>query len=81
MEKIKIGELIKLDDNKEYICFFELEELGINYLYLVTQTKPVEVKFAKYKLDDTIDSITIIGDPEEKMSVLKMFQEKMKNLN
>lgn len=75
MEKIKIGESIKLDNNKEYVCFFELEDSGVNYLYLVTQTKPVEVKFAKYRFDDGTDSITIIGDKKEKQAVFEMFQK------
>ena len=36
MEKINIGELIKLENNKEYICYYELELDNINYLRLLT---------------------------------------------
>lgn len=77
MEKIKAGELIKLENNKEYICFYELEDNNTNYLYLVTQTKPIEVKFAKYNLNDTDDSITIIGNKNEKKYIYDLFKQKM----
>ena len=66
MKKIKIGEQIKCDNGKEYICFFDFEEDGMAYACLTTNTKPPEVKFAKYNPNDANEILTIIGNKEEK---------------
>ena len=78
MEKIKVGELLRLENDKEYICFYELEDNGTNYLYLATQTKPIEVKFAKYKINENNDSLTIIGNKAEKKYIYDLFKQKIK---
>ena len=74
MKKIKIGEYIKCDNGKEYVCFFEFENEGIAYLCLTTNTKPPEVKFAKYDPKTSNDTIAIIGNREEKQRVCAMFK-------
>lgn len=77
MEKIKVGELLKLENDKEYICFYELEDNNTNYLYLATPTKPIEVKFAKYKINENNDSLIIIGNKQEKKYVYNLFKQKI----
>lgn len=45
--KIENGEIIELDNEKEYICVARLEDNGVNYLYLLSNFKPIEIMFAK----------------------------------
>lgn len=79
MKKIKIGESIKCDNDKEYVCFFEFEDEGVSYVCLTTSSKPPEVKFAKYNQKDTNESLTIIGSKEEKRRVFEMLQKRINN--
>lgn len=72
--KIERGEIITLSNNKEYICCATVSDDGIDYVYLMSNFKPVEVKFAKQNfIDDNIE-LTIINNQEEKQKVLKLFQ-------
>ena len=61
--KIENGEIIELDNEKEYICVARLEDNGINYLYLLSNFKPIE----------------IINNDEEKRHVLELFDNIIKN--
>ena len=40
---IKVGQVVKLDDNKEYMVLNKMELHNINYAYLVTISKPTEM--------------------------------------
>lgn len=44
---IKEGEVIVLDNDKEYFCLTKCNYKGVNYLYLVGNFTPAEVMFAK----------------------------------
>ena len=35
------GEIISLENGKEYIIFSKIEEKGVNYLYLMSNFKPI----------------------------------------
>lgn len=74
---IEKGEIITLSNNKEYICFETLTHNEINYLYLMSNFKPIEIKFAKQTIEDGKIMVTIINDQQEKMKVFELFQEKM----
>lgn len=77
LEKLKFGETAVLEDGKEYICFSQLEENGNDYVYLVSSFKPVEVRFAKQKINNGNLELEIIANQEEKEHLLKLFKEKM----
>ena len=70
------GEIISLENGKEYIIFSNIEEKGVNYLYLMSNFKPIEIMFAIEKYDSKIE---IIGDPELKEKVLNLFKQKAVN--
>ena len=70
------GEIISLENGKEYIIFSKIEEKGVNYLYLMSNFKPIEIMFAIEKYDSNIE---IIGDPELKEKVLNLFKQKAVN--
>ena len=40
---LNIGQIITLDDNKEYMILSKMELHNINYYYLVTIQKPTEI--------------------------------------
>ena len=70
------GEIISLENGKEYIIFSKIEEKGVNYLYLMSNFKPIEIMFAIEKYDSKIE---IIGDPELKEKVLNLLKQKAVN--
>lgn len=80
MNNVKMGEIIELDNGKKYLCFDQIKENEFNYLYLITTTNPVEVKFAKQNINNNDSNIIIIGTKEEKKYVLELFQEKRKDI-
>ncbi len=77
MEKLQFGETAVLEDGKEYVCFCELEDNGNSYVYLVTASKPVEVCFAKQRLENDNLVLDLVSNQNEKEHLLALFQEKM----
>ena len=75
MDKLKAGEVCELDNGKEYIVFSLIEYNGYDYVYLMSNFKPLEVRFAKQIVGDNDFSIEIINNHDQKVEVLQMFQE------
>lgn len=46
---IKEGQIIKLNDDKEYIVIKKISAHSFNYVYLITNDKPLEVLIATEK--------------------------------
>ena len=76
MEKLKFGETAVLENAKEYICFASLEENGVDYVYLVSNFKPLEVKFVIQKQSDDGLELEVIKEKAKKEYLYKKFQEK-----
>ena len=72
--KVQVGEVVLLDDNKEYICFAKKEWNGSAYDYLVSNFKPLEVFFAKESFVHNEIELDIVTDGFEKETLLKLFQ-------
>ena len=60
---INIGDLINLNDGKQYIVVNKMILHNINYVYLMTSSKPVEIVIAtevnkngEYKLEEIKDN-------------------------
>ncbi len=77
MEKLEIGETAVLENNKEFICFSRIQENGNDYIYLISNYKPLEIKFAKQNIVNGELELTIIENQEEKEYVYNLFQEKI----
>lgn len=77
MEKLEFGETAVLEDGKEYVCFASLEENGIDYVYLVSNFKPLEVRFAKQVITDEELLLEIVQDQTLKEHLLELFKAKM----
>ena len=76
MEKLKVGEIAILDDGREFICFDCCEEEGINYAYLISNFKPLEVKFVIQKQSNEGLELEVIKEKAKKEYLYKIFQEK-----
>ena len=71
---IEQGELITLDNHKEYICFQVMKADGETYLYLLSNFKPLEIRFARViSLGDSME-LEIINDQKQKQKLLTLFQ-------
>lgn len=81
MEKLELGETAILENGKEYICFSAIEENGIDYVYLLSNFKPLEVKFAKQKINNGNLELEIIENPKEKQYVYELFQKSTSSEN
>lgn len=79
MEKLEFGETAVLENGKEYICFASIEENGDSYVYLVSNFKPLEVRFAKQVLVDGGLQLEIIQDQNLKQHLYESFKTKIGN--
>ena len=79
MEVITVGEIILLDNQKEYICVRKIIDDGKPYLFLMSNFKPLEIKFAREVIEGDVISVTIIGDHEEKQRLFALFQADARN--
>lgn len=69
------GEIINLE-GKEYICVNSILDNGITYLYLMSNFKPLEIRFAKLlSISDDDLKIEIVTDNAEKVKVLNLFSQ------
>ena len=76
MEKLEFGEVAVIDNGKEYIVFQTLEKDGKDYVYLVSNFKPLEVKFAVQEIVDGEFLLRVDESQEEKEQLLEEFQTK-----
>ena len=77
MEKLEFGETAVLENGKEYVCFASLEENGIDYVYLVSNFKPLEVRFAKQVINNDELLLEIVQEQTLKEHLLELFKDKM----
>ena len=73
--KLEKGEIITLSNNKDYIVVSTVSDNNIDYVYLMTTTKPVEVKFGKQIIDNGNIKVSIVNDYDEKQRILNLFQQ------
>lgn len=81
MDKLKYGETAVLEDGREYTCFANLNDNGKDYVFLMSNFKPLEIKFAEQRIIDGDLQIQIVANQELKVKLLNKFKEKYgKNL-
>jgi len=76
MEKLEFGETAVLENGKEYVCFSQIEENGTDYVYLVSNFKPLEVRFAKQVIINGDLQLEIVEDQFLKEHLLELFKQK-----
>ncbi len=62
---LKAGQIVKLSDNKEYIVINRMDIHSINYVYLMTTSKPLEIVIATEKEKDGKVVLKEIKDNDE----------------
>lgn len=62
---IKVGEIVELNDNKKYMVLNKINLHNINYVYLITMEKPVEILIATEKIEDGEIVLDEIKDNDE----------------
>lgn len=74
--EIEKGEIITLDNNKQYLCFGRAKAKNQKqYLYLMTITEPVEICFGEEIIDETGSRVRVLGNREEKYIALEALKE------
>ncbi len=73
MEFLEIGEIATLEENKEFICLAAKNLNGNNYVYLISNYKPLEVRFCRQYIDNGVLKMDIITDPNLKKELLELF--------
>ena len=73
--KLTDGEVIVLSNNKEYICMATKENNGKDYVLLMSNFKPLEVKFAEQIINGDKVNVRIINNQEEKIDMMKLFDD------
>ena len=79
--KIEIGEILTLDNNKEFICLAREKYKDGDYLFLLSNFKPVEVMFAKEIITENGVDLKEVNDQQDKIELMKVFKDFMLNQN
>ena len=74
MERIEFGEIIEVENGQEYICFSKIEENGKYYVMLLSNFKPLVVKFAEEIVDGDNILLQLVEDPELKAHLVEVFK-------
>ena len=75
MEKLVKGEACELDNGKKYIVYSQVEHNGNDYVYLISNFTPVEIRFAKQYIEADELKLELVTDHEEKQTLLAIFNE------
>ena len=67
--KLSDGQIITLDDNKDYIVVKQEIYRNNNYIYLMTASKPLEVMFVRQENDE----LNLVIDEDELKVIMELF--------
>jgi len=74
--KLNKGEIATLDNDKEYICVATLTDNGKDYVFLMSNFKPLEIRFAIQTLNANNElELEIVNDESEKRHILELLQK------
>ena len=75
MKRLDIGETIVLEDQKEFICFQRIQDEGKEYVFMMSNSKPLEVFFAEEIQEGDTMRLEKVADPEKKRRLMQLFRE------
>ena len=75
MEKITTGETITLTNGHKYLVFATAFLDGKDYIYLISEDQPVEIRFAEQLIIDGKLDIRTLTDSAEKIKVFDAFKQ------
>ena len=70
---MNVGQVVKLDDNKEYMVLEKINLHNINYVYLITMNKPIEMLVATESNQDGKIILEEVKDNDELDYILSQF--------
>jgi len=70
---IRIGQIVNLDNNKEYMVLDKMNLHNINYVYLITISKPTEILVVTEVNQDNEIILEEIKDNDELDYILSQF--------
>lgn len=71
--RIEEGNIIELEDNKDYMVIKKINHNNTNYVYLVTAAKPIEVLFMKE--NDVNGELSLVPiDDSELVDIIPLFE-------
>lgn len=70
---MNVGQVVKLDDNKEYMVLEKINLHNINYVYLITINKPTEMLIVTELNQDGKIILEEIKDNDELDYILSQF--------
>lgn len=70
------GQIIEID-NKEYICVSSKSYQDEIYYFLMSNFKPIDVKFAKKTESNDEIKLEIINNIEQKQTLLELFSKEI----
>lgn len=70
---LEIGEVVKLNDDKEYIVINTISLHNIRYVFLVTNSKPIDIVIATEKIVDKDIVLEEVKDNSELDYILSQF--------
>ena len=77
---LEVGEVVLLDDNREFLCFERLELEGKDYLYLIATDNSADIRFAEQMLINGEPQIRTIGNKDTKLKLTAALQAKHNKL-
>lgn len=72
---IGFGETVTLDKDREFVCFSNLQYNGKDYVLLMSNGKPLEVRFAQQSDTDAGTQLTFVEDAAERQALFELFQQ------
>lgn len=78
---IQVGEQVKLSDDREYIVVNRMNLHNLSYVYLVTNSKPLEIMIATEKIVNGEIVLEEVKDNEELDYVLSRFSLEPDSVN
>lgn len=72
--KLEEGQIITLEDNRDYIIMKKTFYNNDFYLYLMAATKPIEVSFVKQENGNDVIILNPISDKKELEMVMNLFE-------
>ena len=80
MEHLKLGDIVTLEENKDYVVCAVAHKNNFNYVYLITIDEPYKVVFAKEILHEKDFDLELVGKKEEKEELLELFKKELGEL-
>ena len=81
---LEVGQMVKLDNDKEYIVIERLNLHNVTYLYLITKSKPIEMIIVTEKIVNgelVLDEIKDNSELDYVLSKFSLNEEKEKENN